>query len=295
MDKEFLMGNNDWLMRSKADSELPTSISPRLRKQLVMTAMKNAYEFYSAFFDFPITHHDFDKLALDYEHAQAHAKSLGLFAPGGIRENDHLNLWCLSNVLSPEVYVESGVFIGSSLHALMSSPRIKQIYAIDPSLSNLKIPRESIPGKTEYIEDRDFSQIAFDVSGMSTLVYFDDHIDTAKRIIQASEKGFSYLLFDDSTGMEGICQRLYPAIPTIPMILNAEILSAGEELSWTFNRSIRVKLTITEDLITSCFRAKALIRKCEPLPNLGLFLPQTNPQPVVDTGKFLVELAKAGH
>ena len=108
--------------------------------------------------------------------------------------------------------------MGSSIHAFMNSPAIKKIFAIDPDLRNLKIPRKSIPG-AELIDEKDFSQIDFVLSGMKALVYFDDHIDTARRIIQASQKGFRYVLFDDSTGLEGICQRFYPAIPTIPMIM----------------------------------------------------------------------------
>lgn len=311
MDKEFLMGNKDWLMRSRAYGDPSTSISPGLRKNLTMAAMRRAYEFYSDFFNISsITNVDFENLITEYERHYSQAISLGLFAAGGIRERDYLNFWCLSHIFSPEVYVESGVFIGSSLHAFINSPGIKKIFAIDPNLNNLKIPEKSI-SRVELIDDKDFSQIKIDLSGMRSLVYFDDHIDTACRIIQAYDKGFRYVLFDDSTGLEGICQRLYPAIPTIPMITNAEIFSPGDELSWTFNRPltmglkgivkniiqrksnvarIRVGLTITQELIEKCLEAKKLIRKYEMIPNLGEFIPQPHPERMVDTSKFIVEL-----
>lgn len=312
MDKKFLMGNNDWLIRSRAEGNLSTSMSSGLRNNLIMAAMRRAYEFYSDFFDLSIgvSNVDFGELAIEYERDYSQAISLGLFASGGIREKDHLNFWCLSHIFSPEVYVESGVFIGSSLHAFINSPSIKKIYAIDPNLNKLRLPKKSIL-KVELVDDKDFSQIKFHLSGMRTLAYFDDHIDTANRILQAFEKGFRYILFDDSTGLEGICQRLYPAIPTIPMIMNAEILSPGDELSWTFDRTsttglkdivkknIRrksnvvgtsVRLVITQELIEKCFMAKKRIKKYDVLPNLGEFIPQPHPVRMVDTSKFLVEL-----
>lgn len=310
MEKKFRMGSDDWLIRSSAKVDESTYISPGLRKNLIIAAMSRCYEFYATFFDKPITNIDFDKLAAEYEHHYLQAISLGLFAVGGIREKDHLNFWCLSQVFSPEVYVESGVFIGSSLHAFMSSPTIKKIFAIDPNLRKLKIPRQSIP-EAELIDAQDFSQIDFHLSEARSFVYFDDHINTAHRIIQASQKGFRYVLFDDSTGLEGICQRLYPAIPTVPMIVNADILSPGDKLAWTFNSptrrglktlaknliqgksyasKVRVSLSISTELIEECVRAKSLIRKADKIPNLSEFIPAQYPTTMVDTSKYLVEL-----
>lgn len=304
MDKKFRMGVNDWLTRSKAAADNPTHVSPGLRKNLVMAAMRLSCDFYSNFFEIPVTNIDLESLAAEYERHYLQAVSLGLFAAGGIREKDHLNFWCLSQVFSPAVYVESGVFIGSSLHAFINSSAIKKIFAIDPDLSKLRIPRDSIPGAA-LIDDKDFSQIDYVLSGMKALVYFDDHIDTARRIIQASAKEFRYLLFDDSTGLEGICQRMYPAIPTIPLIMNAELLNPGDELAWTFGGSqidrprgivknnmaaTRVRLTISQELIEECIAAKKLIRKYSLLPNLGEFIPPQYPERMADTSKYLVEL-----
>lgn len=313
MDKKYLMGNSDWLMRSRTDTDSATIISPKLRKNLIMAAMRRAYQFYADFLNISISTVEFEELIVEYERDHSQAISLGLFQSGGIREKDHLNLWCLSHIFLPEVYIESGVFIGSSLHAFINSPKIKKILAIDPDLKMLKIPCKDIPG-IEFIDDKDFSQIKINLSGIRSLAYFDDHIDTAARIIQSFDKGLRYVLFDDSTGLEGICQRLYPAIPTIPMIMNAEILSPGDELSWNFNRPsnaeqqniisrifrrkkseerIRVTLAITQELLEKCFEAKKLIKKFEVLPNLGVFIPQQHPGRIVDTSMYIVELEQS--
>ncbi|MFV1977065.1 MAG: hypothetical protein ACC651_15085 [Candidatus Scalindua sp.] len=290
MDKKFLMGANDWLVRSKAEENQPTAISPKLRKNLVMLAMRKAYDFYSNFFVTPLSKCDFDNLFAEFERDYSHARSLDLLVHGGVREKDYLILWCLSHMFLPEVYVESGVFVGSSLHAFINSPRIKKILAIDPNLSNLRIPKQNIPD-VEFINDKDFSQLETHFSGMRSLVFFDDHIDTASRILQAFEKGFRYVLFDDSTGLEGICQRLYPAVPTIPMIMNIEIYSPGDELSWIYKAAgYHVRLVITQELIEKCIEAKSVVKKYDAIPDLGEFIPQPHPEAIVDKTKFIVEL-----
>lgn len=293
MELKYKMGVNDWLERSDSTQNEQTFISKQLWIKLVTNSIQRAYRFYSEFFNIPIENIDYEKLTYDYEEHYLHAISLGLFQSGGIREKDHLNLWCLSQVFLPEVYIESGVFIGSSLHAFINTSSIKQIYAIDPNINRLNIPKENL-SKVKLISDQDFSQIKFNLSGIKSLVYFDDHINTAKRIIQASEKGLQYLLFDDSTGLEGICQRLYPALPTIPMIINSDLLSPGDKLHWSFsttNRAkTRVKLNITEEFINECNMAKSLINSYQQIPNLGEMIPQLNPEKMNDQNKYLIQL-----
>ncbi|NNJ45157.1 MAG: hypothetical protein HKP62_03980 [Sulfurovum sp.] len=252
-----------------------------------------ACEFYSTFFGKSLSNVDYNKLYDQYEKIYEDAISLGLFMEGGIKEKDHLNFWCLGYVLEPEIYIESGVFIGTSMHAFIKSPNIKKTVGIDPYLDLLKVPKEDIPGCI-LIDDKDFSQIKFDHEEKESLVYFDDHINTADRIIQAYDNNFRYVLFDDSTGFEGVCQRLYPAIPTVPMIMNCELLSPGDELSWSFQSesidSTRVLLSISQGFIDKCLLSKKLIKQFVKTPDLGEFLPQSIPEKVVDTSKYLVEL-----
>lgn len=293
MDKKYLMGHKDGIVRTASVKNTQTFISDGLREKLTTAAIRTACEFYSIFFVKPLLNVDYPKLYNQYEKIYSDAISLGLFIEGGIREKDHLNYWCLGYVLAPEVYIESGVFIGTSLHAFVRSPHIKKVVAIDPYLETLKVPHEDIP-KCALIDDKDFSQIEFEHLGNESLVYFDDHINTADRILQAYDKGFRYVLFDDSTGLEGVCQRLYPAIPTIPMIMNCEILEPGDELSWSFQSesvdSTRVSFSITQDLVDKCFQSRGVIKRYAKIPDLGEYIPQSYPEKVVDTSKYLVEL-----
>ncbi len=312
MDKQYLMQNNCVLIRSATDNNEATFLSHQLRSRLIRIAMMEAFKFYSKFFNELSSTFDYDKLMIEYEQDFSDALSLGLFKPGGIREKDHLNLWCLGHIFAPEIYIESGVFIGSSLHAFIKSPKLKKVIGIDPNLSNLKIPKIDIPG-AELISDRDFSQIEIGDALGKTLVYFDDHISAAERILQASQKGIKYLLFDDATGFEGMCHRLYPAVPSVPMIMNSSLFEEGDRLAWTFkpkrpsretfpsfikrtllgrsnNNLRRVSFSMTHDLINQCHEAKRLIKKCCKIPDLGDYIPELYPERKSDTSKFLIEL-----
>jgi len=273
--------------------------------------MREAFSFYGKFFNINTTELDLDMLIENYREDLEEANSFNLFQVGGVREKDHVNFWCLSKVLSPQLYVESGVFIGSSLHAFSKSSTLKKIIAIDPNLNALRIPKQNL-ATTEFIGNQDFSQIQIDDIPEYSLAYFDDHINTASRIIQAKQKGFKYLLFDDSTGFEGVCQRLYPATPTVPMIVNWEILKPSQVIEWTWSSPVplknnlkngikkiigtdsinntRVQLKIDETLIQQCKEANSLIKQYSKIPDFGEFLPQTLPEIVIDTTKYIIEL-----
>jgi hypothetical protein len=313
MDKKHLMGQGDAIVRRHVTGMLPTEISGVWRRGLLKSAIAYACEALAAELDVADAPRDLDELVKSYEQTMDRAVGLGLFQRGGIREKDHLMLWCLAQMLQPELYIESGVFIGSSLHAVASTPSVKEVVAIDPNLTRLLVPRTDIPGG-RFIDQQDFSELSLDCRGRRALAYFDDHINTADRILQACDKGITQVVFDDSTGMEGICQRLYPALPTLPMIMRPDLLVPGAELAWTFKRSslggltgvvkqamwkaigrgyVRLSFTVTDDLVEQCRAAKSRIRKCINLPNLADFVPQIRPSESIDIAKFFVLLDSA--
>jgi hypothetical protein len=296
MDQRFLMTHATTLTRRESRQFEPTELTQHLFETLIGLSMQSALSFYAEFFGRAKPALDATLLAA-YLDARGEGLDLGLFAAGGIADKEHLSFWCLGQVLQPHHYVESGVFIGSSLHAFLRGVKSSKIVAIDPDLQKLRIPKDMLGG-ARLVQDKDFSQIEPDIGTEEIgLVYFDDHIDTADRILQATDKGFRYLLVDDSTGFEGICQRLYPAVPTIPMILNAEAFSVGDQLSWSFPRGgdsfIRVTLDWSAALLEKCQQAKRRIRRCVKLPDLGEMLPQVAPTKTIDTSKYLVELQSA--
>lgn len=312
MDKKYIRGNNDKLTRFRVSKHERTYINSSLRKRLLKLCIKEAFQFYRSFFDMIPKPVKLDELVIEYEKEYAHAKSINLLKSGGAREKDHLNLWCLGRVLTPELYIESGVSSGSSLHAFLKSPKLSRLIAIDPDLTKLKITTGDMPNLT-LIDEQDFGQCEIHEVPDNTLIYFDDHINSALRIIQSYEKGIKYLLFDDSNGLEGICQRFYPSIPSVPMVLNWESFKVNDELRWTratypkskfklankINQLMgrqkptwkQLQFKFDEEMLAQCQQAKTYIKKHTKIPDLGEYLPQDFPEKGVDNSKYLLELS----
>ena len=96
----------------------------------------------------------------------------------------------------------------------------------------------------------DFSDYTFDDEILSnSLVYFDDHINTANRIIEASDKGFKNLIFDDSCGLMGTVERIYPSMPSLFFIENANSLLNDDKISWSKERQKKFNIGSLVDLI----------------------------------------------
>lgn len=312
MEKKYLMGNRDFLTRSIVKKGFDTSVSVDLLRRLREQSIKNGLVFYCNFFNKDINSFNASELNEEYQQHLTEGKNLGLFSVGGVREKDHLNYWLLSKVLDPQVYVESGVFIGSSLHAFISGANEDvNVVAIDPNMGKLKLSEKELPKNHTLIDDRDFESIDFELNKKENLVYFDDHINSALRIISAKEKGFKYVLFDDSSGLEGICQRLYPPFPTVPIILNVELFKVGDTLNWSWkypnnqkqprnllmsrkkkenSKIASLNVSFSDELIDLCYEAKSAIKRVDKIPDLGELIPQKVPEKMNESSKYLIEL-----
>ena len=236
------------------------------------------------------------------------AEELGLFSVGGIDRKDHLNLYFIQKMLNFETYIESGVFSGSSLHAALNNTSLNKVIGIDPEPWHIKpeLARMMKTKNHEFISDKDFSEL--DNATGHTLVYFDDHINTASRIMQASGLGYKYVIFDDSTGIEGITQRLYPAVPTVFMIMHEELFNVGDELCWSTKlvksslrsflsyvikrrmKDYRVQMTITKDMKLQMQEAKKLVSSVYKLPDLSEYFYSSQIGRLNNTQKYLLEL-----
>ena len=236
---------------------------------------------------------------------------------GGISEKDFLLLWCFHKYFKTKLYIESGVYMGSSLYAAISGAKNAEIIGIDPNLKNLKLPKD-ITSKCNLINDKDFSEINFpEIKSKKTIVFFDDHINAADRIIESFNKGFKYLIFDDANGLEGISQRLYPAFPSIPIIMTSYLISTKDEFNWIYkkriiekeifpnklnllkhifkiikgNNSTLVRAEFNEKLLKKCLFAKSLIKRSTILPDLGDYILPTHPlNTSINQRKYLIQL-----
>lgn len=310
MDQSKLMQSDTVLDRSRSKLVGSVEISKDLEKRLSESALSELLVFYSDWFE--VENKAVDEIAKISQRYLTHrdkARRLGLFAHGGVTEHDHMALWTLAEVYEPTTYVESGVFKGSSLHAQLDNSALSRLVCIDPDLSNLKLKINGID-ELQLRDDLDFGDLDIEVDGERAIAYFDDHIDSAARILQAQSKGIQYVVFDDSTGLTGVCQRLYPAVPTIWMIANLDLFDVGDRLSWSYKQGVagrswrgwarsappmpgsHVELTITKELLARCGAARDAIVRIAKLPSLADHLPQRSPGPAIDTSKYIVELVQ---
>ncbi|MDA7484379.1 hypothetical protein N9A56_03535 [Planktomarina temperata] len=309
MDKSYLMQNENLIKRRKMRKQIATQISDPLQRRLIKLGIEQAINFYSNFFNHTVEK-DLNSLVNDYLIVFREAINLGLFQRGGIQEKDHLTLWCLNQVFKPSTYIESGVFIGSSLHAFLGRENLKSVVLIDPDLSKLRVNINQL-NEVQLIDDKDFSQLDELFQSATTFAYFDDHIDTASRITKAAELGIKYVMFDDSNTVSGLCQRIYPAVPTLQMITQPELFEVGDILKWSvggysytrapqFIKSVLSALfsgayseqefCFTEELHNKAQTAKKLMKKLEVVPDLQDYIPQRYPRGSIDTTKYIIEL-----
>jgi len=214
------------------------------------------------------------------------------------------------------MYIESGVFIGSSLWACLSASPKTKVVGIDPNLTKLRIPAEFL-GTTKLIDNVDFSTLDIDNNtSNNTVVYFDDHINSAARIIRSFEKGIRYLIFDDSQGIEGTVKKRFPAFPCIPFILHSDLIEPGDFIGWSFNLinpkgmpTYGIKKTLSklkmkmyrknyenlyvqfdQNILEQCRHAKKLIKKVEKIPSITDLIVPNNYSMSPESSKFIIEL-----
>jgi hypothetical protein len=146
--------------------------------------------------------------------------------PGANRFGGLLALWMVAAALRPQTVVESGVFIGASVYVWRRALPEARILGFDLNLQHLKFRPEDVT----FIEN-DWSFVSQDETPVPRLVFFDDHIDCVQRLKEAYARGFDYVLFDDTPDMSTLYKYRYPALPSVPMIMD-DLLPDGIEFSW---------------------------------------------------------------
>jgi hypothetical protein len=215
------------------------------------------------------------------------AKKQNLLSYGGIPEKNFLTLSLISQLLNPKVYVESGFYKGCSMLAVSKTKNLKCIIGFDPNHSNF---RAILPTDLDVrLFKNDFSEYTFEDQDLSSsLLYFDDHINSAQRIIEASEKGFKNLIFDDSLGLMGTVQRVYPSLPSLFFIDNINNVSENDIIHWsvdkkrTFNFLDIIDVNLKQKqyfsfkfdrpTIELCLEAKNRISSIHKIPDLNDFI-----------------------
>lgn len=147
---------------------------------------------------------------------------------GGNGFNGCLQVYAVARLLKPKVLVESGVFRGQTTWILRQACPQATLFCFDVDFSNLVYKdREAIYTQADW-SDFDLSSLPAD----ETLVFFDDHIDQGRRVLEAQGRGLTRLLFDDNAPASRIHTVGGPPIPSLDMLMDPEL--DGQDLAWTY-------------------------------------------------------------
>jgi hypothetical protein len=182
---------------------------------------------------------------------------------GGSRFNNLLWLYLLARVCRPTVIIDSGTYCGASAWAFAEAGQQVPILSFDLDLRRVA---KRCPG-VQYIQaDWTTCELAkYDLS--RALVYFDDHVDQARRVIETAKRGIPMAVFDDDFPVTSFASMAHggAALPKLEFVLD-ESLRGCNKLEWTENgRPYRwdIPLQYMES-------ARECIAQTERLPNTSL-------------------------
>lgn len=182
---------------------------------------------------------------------------------GGSRFNNLLWLHLLARTISPDIIIDSGTYQGASAWALKTGAPNARVMSFDISFDNLIFRTEGV----EYFE-HDWTEIPdLNNAGLSTLCYFDDHLNQAKRLIEAAERGCELLVFDDDFPLSAYYHMAPDAsvLPKIEFLLDKRI--DGIEVLYWGNEKKRFSWKVDHELIS---RARERVSVTERLPSSSL-------------------------
>jgi hypothetical protein len=182
---------------------------------------------------------------------------------GGSRYNNALWLSLLARAIDPAIIVDSGTYTGASAWALSHGAPQSKIFSFDIDLSHLRRRRPNC-----IYRERDWSVENWDYDDTKNgLCYFDDHVDQARRLIEAHARGFRYAIFDDDYQIGSFAPMAHDsrALPKIEFILNDSLLD-GETVTWIAGRSSH-RWKVDRSYLD---RARETIYCTERLPNTSL-------------------------
>ena len=179
---------------------------------------------------------------------------------GGSGFHNSFWLFLFTRAFNPNLIVESGIWKGHTTWLLQQANPNSRIIGFDINMKQLEFESD----KVVYINnDWDNYQFAkFDPE--NALVFFDCHVNHAKRILEAHKKGFKHLIFDDNPPIYKLYSYGNPGFPTANMLVNQTFLEINK-ISWTWkNQKISKFLDIKE-----AKQASKLIKKHILFPDVG--------------------------
>jgi hypothetical protein len=178
---------------------------------------------------------------------------------GGCDFNTALVLFLAARLADPELIVESGTHKGGSSWVWRSACPNAELHCFDLSFDALAYRHPSIVYHEHNWTDRPLS---FTVPRRA-LCYFDDHVNQVRRLLEAAERGFNRLVFDDNVPAHALHKDGLPPVPTIDMMYD-DSLKEGDVIEWvSHGRYLRYEhqaalVLAARQLVTTVRRAPRL-------------------------------------
>lgn len=168
-------------------------------------------------------------------------------------------LFLFCRAMNPELIIESGVWKGHSTWLFEQASPDAHIFGFDKNLEHVEY--QNLKAKLIELDWNHYDLPEF--NPQKALVFFDCHVNHAKRIIEANKKGFKHLIFDDNPPVHKLYSHI-PGIPTAHMVYSGVGLDSPK-ISWSWNNK---KLTRNIDL-EQAQRAQKLIHEHLYFPDVG--------------------------
>src|SRR5580698_252664 len=137
---------------------------------------------------------------------------------GGSRFNNLAWLHLIAKAMSPSLVIDSGTYMGASAWAFALALPDAEVWSFDVDLSRIAHRAKGV----KFVE-HDWTGNDWRPADLANaLIYFDDHLDQARRLIEASERGIGLAIFDDDypvTAFAGLAHGGF-ALPKIEFILD---------------------------------------------------------------------------
>lgn len=148
---------------------------------------------------------------------------------GGSGFNNLLWIYLITAAYAPAVAIDSGTFKGASAWTMKLAAPDAAILSFDIDLTQLTARAPDVI----YLE-QDWA--SFDWSGYDlseSLAYFDDHVDQAKRLLEAKARGIPLCLFDDDMNVfnfPGMAHGGF-SIPKVEFVMD-DALRQEKDVRW---------------------------------------------------------------
>jgi len=134
---------------------------------------------------------------------------------GGSGLNDSLWLYAVARLLAPALIVESGTWRGQSAWLFRQAAPDAEVHSFD--VERPPVGCHETPGVAYHLCDWSQVPLRPSITGAS-LVFFDDHISHARRLLEAAGRGFRLALFDDNFPADRLHATGAPPVPTLSML-----------------------------------------------------------------------------